>query len=318
MTVTGEAVRGALAGRDGAIVSGCVARGCAGRIGGAPLCDGICAGVCAEACIVMGATANKAHARFITTGNARTLRREPRIVGYFTEKPFICRVVDDGGEWSLVCCTTRGRGNRAPHPRFDLHASPITIFGEHPLSQTRRQSEFTNPNLEPLFTTEQIQARVSELGARIAADYAGRTPLLVGVLKGACIFASDLMRAIDLPLGIEFIAISSYGAQTRSSGEVRIVKDLDVGVEGRDIIVVEDIIDTGLTLSYLLNTLHTRGAASVKLAALLDKYERREREVKIDYLGFQIPDAFVVGYGLDYAERYRNLPYVAALKDPNG
>lgn len=180
---------------------------------------------------------------------------------------------------------------------------------------TRFQSEFANPQLEPLFTAEQIQTRIGELGQQITNDYAGRNPLLVGVLKGACIFASDLMRAIDLPIGLEFMAISSYGMSMRTSGEVRIVKDLDVGVEGRDILVVEDIVDTGLTLSYLLATLHQRGASSVRLAALLDKYERRERDVQIDYLGFQIPDAFVVGYGLDFAERYRNLPYIAVLKE---
>jgi len=184
------------------------------------------------------------------------------------------------------------------------------------LSATLQTSEFDNANLTPLFTREQIAERVRALGAEIRRDYAGRNPLLVSVLKGACIFTSDLMREIDMPLGIEFIAISSYGGAMRSSGEVRIVKDLDVAVEGRDILVIEDIVDTGLTLSYLLNTLHTRGAASVKLAALLDKHERREREVAIDYLGFRIPDAFVVGYGLDYAERYRNLPYVAVLQNP--
>lgn len=178
-------------------------------------------------------------------------------------------------------------------------------------------SEFNNPNLEPLFTAEQIQTRIAELGVEIARDYAGRNPLLVGVLKGACLFLSDLMRAIDLTLGVEFMAISSYGASMRSSGEVRIMKDLDVPIERRDILVVEDIVDTGLTLSYLLGNLRARGAASVKLAALLDKHERREREVEINYLGFKIPDAFVVGYGLDYAERYRNLPYIAVLKDPN-
>ena len=178
-------------------------------------------------------------------------------------------------------------------------------------------SEFTNPNLEPLFTAEQIQTRIAELGAEIASDYAGRNPLLVGILKGAVVFISDLMRAIDLRLGMEFMAISSYGSSTRTSGEVKIVKDLDVAVEGRDILVVEDIVDTGLTLSYLLPNLYARGAQSVKLAALLDKWERREREVKIDYLGFKIPDAFVVGYGLDFAERYRNLPYIAVLKDPD-
>jgi hypoxanthine phosphoribosyltransferase len=126
------------------------------------------------------------------------------------------------------------------------------------------------------------------------------------------------MRATDLRLGVEFMATSSYGASMRSSGEVRIVKDLDVAIEGRDIIVVEDIVDTGLTLSYLLANLRSRGAATVKLVALLDKFERRERDVEINYLGFKIPDAFVVGYGLDFAERYRNLPYIAVLKDPNG
>jgi hypoxanthine phosphoribosyltransferase len=178
-------------------------------------------------------------------------------------------------------------------------------------------SEFSNTNLEPLFTSEQIQTRVSEMGAEIARDYAGRTPLLIGVLKGAYIFLSDLARAIDLRLGVEFMAISSYGSGTRSSGEVRIVKDLDVPVEGRDILIVEDIVDTGLTLSFLIGSLHQRGARSVKLAALLDKWERRDREVPIDYCGFKIPDAFVVGYGLDYAERYRNLPYIAVIRDPS-
>src|SRR5918912_2690170 len=178
-------------------------------------------------------------------------------------------------------------------------------------------SEFSNPNLEPLFSAEQIQTRVAEMGTQIARDYAGQTPLLIGVLKGACIFLSDLVRAADLRLGVEFMAISSYGAARRSSGEVKIVKDLDVPVDGRDILIVEDIVDTGLTLSFLIGSLHQRGARSVKLAALLDKWERREREVKIDYCGFQIPDAFVVGYGLDYAERYRNLPYIALLKNPS-
>jgi hypoxanthine phosphoribosyltransferase len=178
-------------------------------------------------------------------------------------------------------------------------------------------SEFSNPNLEPLFTAEQIQTRVAEMGAEIARDYAGQTPLLIGVLKGAYIFLSDLVRTTDLRLGVEFMAISSYGSGMRSSGEVRIVKDLDVPVDGRDILIVEDIVDTGLTLSFLIGSLHQRGAKSVRLAALLDKHERREREVKIDYCGFQIPDAFVVGYGLDYAERYRNLPYIAVIKDPS-
>ena len=175
-------------------------------------------------------------------------------------------------------------------------------------------SEFSNPNLEPLFSAEQIQTRIGEMGADIARDYRGRTPLLIGVLKGAYIFLSDLVRATDLRLGVEFMAISSYGAAMRSSGEVRIVKDLDVPVEGRDILIVEDIVDTGLTLSFLIGALHQRGASSVRLAALLDKWERRERDVKIDYCGFKIPDAFVVGYGLDFDDDYRHLPYVAILK----
>ena len=177
-------------------------------------------------------------------------------------------------------------------------------------------SEFSNPNLEVLFSQEQIQERIKELGAEITRDYAGRNPLLIGVLKGACFFLSDLLRSIDTRLSIEFMAISSYGSSTRTSGEVRIMKDLDVPVEGRDILVIEDIVDTGLTLTYLLENLKSRGAASVKLAALLDKHDRREKQVHIDYLGFQIPDHFVVGYGLDYAERYRNLPFIAVLKDP--
>ena len=176
-------------------------------------------------------------------------------------------------------------------------------------------SEFTNPNLEVLIAAEEIQDRIRELGAEIARDYAGRNPLLIGVLKGAFIFLSDLMRAADIPLNVEFIAISSYGAEMRTSGEVRILKDLDVAIEGRHILVVEDIVDTGLTLSYLLANLKSRGAESVKLAALLDKFERREKEVAIDYLGFKIPDKFVVGYGLDFAERYRNLPFIAVLKN---
>ncbi len=177
-------------------------------------------------------------------------------------------------------------------------------------------SEFSNPNLEVLLSEEQIRARIKELGAQITQDYAGLNPLLIGVLKGACFFLSDLMRAIDTRLGVEFMAISSYGSSTRTSGEVRINKDLDVPIEGRHILVVEDIVDTGLTLSYLLANLESRGAASVKLAALLDKHERRQREVRIDYLGFPIPDEFVVGYGLDFAERYRNLPFIAVLKNP--
>jgi hypoxanthine phosphoribosyltransferase len=190
--------------------------------------------------------------------------------------------------------------------------------GRQTLATTSAQlnSEFSNPNLQVLISEQEIQTRIKELGAQITRDYAGRNPLLIGVLKGACFFLSDLLRSIDTKLSIEFMAISSYGASTRTSGEVRIMKDLDVPIEGRDILVVEDIVDTGLTLSYLLSNLESRGAASVKLAALLDKFERRQKEVKIDYLGFKIPDEFVVGYGLDFAERYRNLPFIAVLKNP--
>ena len=177
-------------------------------------------------------------------------------------------------------------------------------------------SEFDNPNIEVLLSEEQIRDRIKELGKQLTHDYAGLNPLLIGVLKGACFFLSDLMRAIDTRLAVEFMAISSYGSSTRTSGEVRIMKDLDVPIEGRHILVVEDIVDTGLTLSYLLANLESRGAASVKLAALLDKHERRQREVRIDYLGFPIPDEFVVGYGLDFAERYRNLPFIGVLKNP--
>ena len=183
-------------------------------------------------------------------------------------------------------------------------------------SSAHISSEFSNPNLDVLLSEEQIRTRILDLGAQITRDYAGLNPLLVGVLKGALFFLSDLMRAIDTRLSLEFMAISSYGSSTRTSGEVRIMKDLDVPIEGRHILVVEDIVDTGLTLSYLLANLHARGAASVKLAALLDKYERRQKEVPIDYLGFKIPDEFVVGYGLDFAERYRNLPFIAVLKNP--
>lgn len=181
-------------------------------------------------------------------------------------------------------------------------------------SSVQITSEFSNPNLDVLISEEQIHTRIREIGAQITRDYASRNPLLIGVLKGACLFLSDLLRSIDTRVSIEFMAISSYGSSTRTSGEVRIMKDLDVPVEGRDIIVVEDIVDTGLTLSYLLANLESRGAATVRLAALLDKYARREKQVKIDYLGFQIPDEFVVGYGLDFAERYRNLPFIGVLK----
>jgi len=178
-------------------------------------------------------------------------------------------------------------------------------------------SEFTNPNLEVLLSGEQITARIKELGAEITKDYAGREPILIGVLKGAFVFMADLARSINLKMSVEFMAVSSYGKAQKSSGEVKIIKDLDVAVEGKDLIVVEDIVDTGLTLSYLLQNLESRGAKSVRLATLLDKPEPRIiKDLKINYCGFQVPNKFVVGFGLDAAERYRNLPYIAVVKNP--
>lgn len=174
-------------------------------------------------------------------------------------------------------------------------------------------SEFNNPRFEILHSAEEIAVRVREMGAEIAADYAGKEVILIGILKGACLFLADLIREIDLAISIEFMAVSSYGKAQRSSGEVRIVKDLDVSVEGKHLIVVEDIIDTGLTLSYLLENLRSRGAASVRLAALLDKPEPRRVQVPLDYIGFTVPNKFLVGYGLDDAERYRNLPFIAVV-----
>ena len=161
-----------------------------------------------------------------------------------------------------------------------------------------------------------LHARIKELGAQITADYAGRAPLLVGVLKGAFMFMSDLFRAIDLPVEFDFMAVSSYGSATRSSGVVRIIKDLDLDLTGRHVLIVEDIVDSGLTLSYLMRNLESRGPASIAVCALLTKPARRAIEVPVRYVGFEIPDEFVVGYGLDFAERYRNLPYVAVLRDP--
>jgi hypoxanthine phosphoribosyltransferase len=165
-----------------------------------------------------------------------------------------------------------------------------------------------------LFDQETIAKRVKELGTQITSDYAGRQPFLICILKGASIFMADLCRRIDLPVALDFMAISSYGAGTSSSGVVRIAKDLDRSIENKDVIIVEDIVDSGLTLSYLLANLSSRHPASLRICVLLDKMERREVEVPVDYRGFVIPDHFVVGYGLDYAEKYRNLPYVGVLK----
>jgi hypoxanthine phosphoribosyltransferase len=167
---------------------------------------------------------------------------------------------------------------------------------------------------EILLTEEQISERVAELGSQLEADYAGRDPVLVSVLKGSIIFLADLIRAMQSSLSLDLMEVSSYGASTESSGQVRILKDLSKPIEGRDVIVVEDIIDTGLTLNYLLKYLHDKGPASVRICCLLDKPARRLAEIPIDYRGFTIPDRFVVGYGLDYDERYRNLPYIGVLK----
>jgi len=167
---------------------------------------------------------------------------------------------------------------------------------------------------EILYSQEIIQQKVQELGAAISRDYEGRNPLVICVLKGAFIFMADLSKNISIPIELDFMAVSSYGNSTRSSGEVRIVKDLDVSVEGRDVLIVEDIIDSGLTLSYLIDVLERRNALSVNVVALFDKPGRRTVDLNADYTGFTIPDAFVVGYGLDYAEKYRNLPYVGVLK----
>lgn len=167
---------------------------------------------------------------------------------------------------------------------------------------------------EILIDTAAVAKRVKELGAQISADYAGKEILMIGVLRGAVIFMADLARAIDVPVAIDFMAVSSYGISSRSSGVVRILKDLDENVENKHLLIVEDIIDTGLTLKYLLENLESRKPASIKICTLLNKPSRRKTEVKIDYNGFDIPDYFVVGYGLDYAEKHRNLPFIGVLK----
>ena len=165
-----------------------------------------------------------------------------------------------------------------------------------------------------LFSEEQLKARVREIAGQIDRDFAGKEPMLISVLRGSFIFMADLMRSITLPCTVDFLAVSSYGAGTTSSGQVKITKDLSESIEGRDIIVVEDILDSGNTLSYLLQILQARHPASMKLCTLLDKPDRRIKPVHVDYSGFSIPDEFVVGYGLDFAEKYRNLPYIGVLK----
>jgi hypoxanthine phosphoribosyltransferase len=167
---------------------------------------------------------------------------------------------------------------------------------------------------EVLLAADALQARVAELGRQLSADYAGRDPVLVSVLKGSIVFLADLIRGMEIPLSLDLMEVSSYGAGTETSGQVRILKDLSRSIEGREVIVVEDIIDTGLTLNYLLRYLGERNPATLRVCCLLDKPARRLAEIEIDYRGFTIPDRFVIGYGLDYDERYRNLPYVGVLR----
>jgi hypoxanthine phosphoribosyltransferase len=179
----------------------------------------------------------------------------------------------------------------------------------------RQEHLIVSPDLGEVVVDEaSLQARVKELGAAITADYAGRSPLLIGVLKGAAMFMADLARAIPLPLEIDFMAVSSYGNATRTSGVVRIVKDLDLDLTGRDVVIVEDIVDSGLTLSYLRRTLNARGPASLEVCALLVREGLQKTEEELRYVGFRIPPKFVVGYGLDFAEKYRNLPYVCVFE----
>src|SRR5437763_1071081 len=174
-----------------------------------------------------------------------------------------------------------------------------------------------NPAIgEILVEAGELRARVKALGEEVSRDYADRDLLLVGVLKGAVFFLSDLMRHLEVPCEVDFMAVASYGSSTDSSGVVRILKDLDIPIEGREVLIVEDIVDSGLTLSYLLRTLNARNPKSLEVCALLTKPERRKVDLPIRYVGFEIPNRFAIGYGLDHAERYRNLPYVAVLADP--
>lgn len=168
--------------------------------------------------------------------------------------------------------------------------------------------------LEVLLSEEEIREKVAELGARLTRDYAGKTPFFLGVLKGCYVFMSDLVRNVDLHCSMDFMAVSSYGGGTSSTGAVRITKDLSRDIEGKDVIIVEDILDSGITLSYLKKYLQNRKPASIRIVTLLDKPARRRADIRADYCGFTVPDEFVVGYGLDYAEDYRNLPYIGILK----
>ena len=179
-------------------------------------------------------------------------------------------------------------------------------------------TEFTDPNIDVMYSAEQINVRIKELGAQITADYAGKELVLVGILKGSCIFLADLMREIDLSLRIDFMAVSSYKDELKSTGDVEILKDLTNPIRDKHVLVIEDIVDTGLTLTRLVEILGSRGAASIKIASFLDKPEPRiKKELVVDYTGFVIENKFVVGYGLDAAGRYRNLPFIGVVKDPS-
>jgi hypoxanthine phosphoribosyltransferase len=179
----------------------------------------------------------------------------------------------------------------------------------HTMSENMQQDV-----LRVLLSEEEIRAKCKEMGARISQEYKGKNLMLVTVLKGAVVFLADLMRAIDVPAEIDFMVVSSYGSGVKSSGVVKIVKDLDVPLAGKDLLIVEDILDSGLTLSYIKELLASRGPASIKIATLLDKPSRRKVDLVADYIGFSVPDEFVIGYGLDYDEKYRNLPYIGILK----
>ena len=172
----------------------------------------------------------------------------------------------------------------------------------------------TKDMVEVLLTAEEIRSKISEIAARIMDDYTGKSPVFIGVLKGSFVFMADLMREINLYCDIDFMAVSSYGNKSETTGAVKITKDLEQDIENRDVIIVEDILDSGLTLNYLMGYLKSRNPLSIRLCTLLDKPARRRVPIIPDYKGFEIPDAFVVGYGLDYAERYRNLPYIGVLK----
>lgn len=185
-------------------------------------------------------------------------------------------------------------------------------------STAQQTTEFSNPNIEVMYSADEIAERTRQIGEQITAEYAGKDIYVIGVLKGSCIFMADLIRHIDLPMEIDFMALSSYKDGQKSTGDVEIIKDIMKPIRDKHVIVVEDIVDTGLTLTRLKELLETRGAASIKLATLLDKPEPRiAKELHVDYTGFQIPNKFVVGYGLDAAGRYRNLPFIGVVIDPS-